>query len=243
MIGTPEIGAPDSVAGDASWRARFLMGGALVLPVFAGVAAALLYAAYRYREAQRAKMRAVAAQHGLEVDVSSKKPPPIDFDLFDRGSSRRVDCHMWRAGELDSVIQYQFTEGSGKDSHTYEFSAALVDMPFLAPHLTISSENLWSRMKRAVGLRDVEVESPLFNERYQVRCADDRFAITLLDPPMIAWMLSPASGQGTVTFEFLGPWLLCHCSQLQIEELPGLLTWAQSVRAQLPAVLGELYGR
>jgi hypothetical protein len=219
------------------------MAGAVVLPMFAAVGAALLYAAHRYREVQRAEMRAVAARHGLEVDVSSKKPPPIEFDLFDRGSSRRVNCQMWRSGEVDSVIQYQFTEGSGKDSHTYEFSAALVDVPFLAPHLTISDEDLWSRMKRAVGLRDVEVESPAFNERYQVRCADDRFAITLLDPPMIAWMLSPASGQGSVTFEFLGPWMLCHCNQLEIDELPGLLTWAQSVRAQLPAVLGELYGR
>lgn len=204
---------------------------------------AVVWGAYRYRELQRAKLRAIAAAHGLQVDVSTKRPPKLDFDLFDTGSSKRVDAQMWRAGEQDSVFQYRYTTGSGDNSSTYTFTAALIEVPFLAPHLTISTENLWSRMKRIVGLRDIELESPEFNERYQVRCSDDRFAITLLDPPTIAWMLSPSSGLGHVTFEFLGPWMLCHCDQLDIEQLPGMLAWAQSARAQLPAVLTELYGR
>ena len=150
---------------------------------------------------------------------------------------------MWRAGENDSVFQYEYTVKSNKDSTTYEFTAALIEVPFLAPHLIISTETWWSKMKRVVGLRDIEVESPQFNDRYQVRCADDRFAITLLDPTMIAWMMSPASGLGAVTFELLGPWMLCHCSRLKADELPGMLAWAQSIREQLPTVLTDLYGR
>ena len=213
------------------------------LILFAVIAGAITYAAYQYRQRQRAKMRSVAVAHGLEVDVSTKKPPPIDFNLFDTGSSKKVNAQMWRAGEHDSVFQYQYTVSSGENSSTYKFTAALIDVPFLAPHLTISTENWWSKMKRAVGLRDIEVESPQFNEHYHVRCSDDRFAITLLDPTMIGWMLSPSSGRGSITFEFLGPWMLCHGSQLKIEELPGMLAWAQSARRQLPAVLTELYGR
>jgi hypothetical protein len=184
----------------------------------------------------------VAAAHGLQVDVSSSKPPPLDFDLFDAGSGKKVTAQMWRSGEDDKVFQYEYTLKSGENSSTYRFTAALIVLPFRAPHLTISTENWWSRMKRAVGMRDIEVESPQFNDRYQVRCGDDRFAITLLDPTMIGWMLSPDSGLGTVTFELDGPWMLCHCDQLDIEELPGMLAWAQSARAQLPAVLTEMYG-
>jgi hypothetical protein len=211
--------------------------------VVAFVVAGIVYAAYAYNERLKARMRAVAAAAGLEVDVSTKKPPPLDFDLFDNGSSKQVKAQMWRAGEHDSVFQYQYTVKSGDNSTTYEFTAALVALPFRAPHLTISTENWWSKAKRAIGLRDIEVESPQFNDRYQVRCDDERFAIALLDPPMIAWMLSPRSGGGSVTFEFGGGWMLCHCKQLDLESLPGMLTWSQSVRHELPAVLTELYGR
>ena len=216
--------------------------GILTVFVLVAIVAGVAYAAYRYQEAQKAKVRAVAAAHGLEVDVAKKKPPPLGFNLFDTGSSKKVSAQMWRAGEQDSVFQYQYTVKSGEDSKTYEFTAALVAVPFEAPHLVISTENWWSKVKRAVGRRDIEVESPQFNDRYHVRCDDERFAITLLDPAMIAWMLSPQSGQGTVTFEYRGGWMLCHCDQLKIEALPGMLAWAQSACEPLPAVLTELYG-
>ncbi len=219
------------------------MDGAITITVLGVIAGGLAYSAYRYREYQRAKLRTIAGSHGLQVDVATKKPPPVDFNLFETGSRKKVNAQMWRAGEQDSVFQYQYTVSSGENSTTYEFTAALIDVPFVAPHLTISTENWWSKIKRAVGLRDIELESPEFNERYQVRCSDNRFAITLLDPTMIGWMLSPSSGLGSVTFEFLGPWMLCHCDQLKVDELPGMLTWGQTVRSQLPAVLTELYGR
>lgn len=212
----------------------------IILAVFGGGA---LYANHLYQERLKARMRDVATRAGLQVDTSTKKPPPIDFDLFDRGSRKKVKAQMWRAGENDSVFQYQYTVKSGDDSTTYRFTAALLEVPFTAPHLTICEENWWSKMKRVVGMRDVEVESPEFNERYLIECQDERFAITLLDPPMIAWMLSPDSGRGTVTFELTGRWMLCHSEQLPLVDLPGMLAWAQSARAQLPSVLTELYGR
>ena len=212
----------------------------LIMLVLAGGAA---YAAYAYQQHRKARMRAVAAAAGLQVDTSTKKPPALGFDLFDPGRGKKVSAQMWRAGEQDSVFQYRYTVQSGDNSKTYRFTAALVEVPFRAPHLRIANENWWSKAKRIVGMRDVEVESAAFNDRYHVRCDDERFAISLLDPPMIAWMLSPQSGGGTVTFEFRDRWMLCHCDQLKTDELPGMLAWAQSVRERLPAVLTEFYGR
>jgi hypothetical protein len=213
--------------------------------VFVGFAAVVGFSVWNYFRRQqrlRVRMLAIASQHGLQVDTATKKPPDLGFDLFGRGGSKKVDAQMWRAGEQDSVFQYQYTVGSGDNSRTYKMTAALVALPFVAPHLTISTETFWSKAKRAVGVRDIEVESPEFNDRYQVRCDDDRFAISLLDQEMIAWMLSPNSGGGTVTFEFGGSWMLCHCDQIELELLPGTLVWAQSVRARLPGVLTEWYG-
>lgn len=219
-----------------------VVGNIVVLLVLAALVSGGVYLWREQRRRRREHILAVAAAHGLEVDVPAKKPPPLGFDLFGRGSSKRVSVHMWRAGEQDSTFQYEYTVKSGDSSRTYRFTAALVALPFRAPHVVISTENWWTRTKRLVGLRDVEIESPEFNDRYHVRCDDERFAVTLLDPAMIAWMLSPQSGRGTVTFELRGPWLLCHCSQLRVEELPGMLGWAQSIRHELPAVLSDLYG-
>lgn len=210
--------------------------------VLLAVAAGVAWIVRAYLERQKQRMRAVASSAGLEVDVSAKRPPRMAFDLFDEGSGKRVRPQMWRAGESDSVFQYEYTVKSGESSTTHRFTAALVEVPFDAPHLTISTETWWSRAKRVVGLRDIEIESPHFNDRYQVRCRDERFAVALLDPPMIAWMLTPASGYGAVTFEFLDRWMLCHCDQIELEQLPAMLAWAQQAREQLPAVLTELYG-
>lgn len=214
----------------------------LIMFAGAGIAVGLAIWAYqKHQQRLRQRMGAIAAQHGLQVDVATKQPPDLGFDLFGRGSSKKVQSQMWRAGEQDSVFQYQYRVKSGDNSRTYRWTATLIALPFVAPHLTISTESFWSKAKRAVGMRDIEVESPAFNDRYLVRCDDERFAISLLDQEMIAWMLSPDSGAGTVTFEFGGSWLLCHCDQLEVDMLPGMLAWGQSIRPRLPTVLSEWY--
>ncbi len=206
------------------------------------VAGGIAYVAWTMHQRQLARARAIAAAAGLQIDTDTKRPPALDFELFERGSSKKVRHQMWRAGEQDSVFQYEYTTGSGDNARTYTMTCALVTVPFRAPHLTITTENWWTRIKRAVGSRDIEVESPVFNDRYHVRCEDERFAITLLDPDMIAWMLSPASGQGAISFELRGSWLLAYGDELDLEYLPPLLAWAQGARLQLPTVLTEWYG-
>ena len=100
---------------------------------------------------------------------------------------------------------------------------------------------LLSRIARSVGMRDIEVESPEFNRTYRVRSDDERFAITLLDPPMIAWMLEPASGRGSVELELGGRYLLCVVDQLSLEQMFGFHDWAQQFLSKMPAVLPSLY--
>jgi hypothetical protein len=184
---------------------------------------------------------ALARSRGFEFDPSRKPPPPLPFNLFELGSSRRVSYQTWRAGSPDSMFQYQYTTGSGKNRQTHRRSCVLVEVPFTAPHLTIGPEGFWSAIGRAIGVRDVEVESPDFNERYRVACDDERFAITLLDHQMIAWMLSPGSGGRTVKFEFGGRWMLCWGDRIAYEQLFGFLEWAQHARDVLPDVLTSLY--
>lgn len=70
---------------------------------------------------------------------------------------------------------------------------------------------------------------------------DERFAVTLLDQQMLAWLLSHESGRGVARFELWGPWLLCISDRLDLEMMFGYLDWAQGVRSHMPLVLPSLY--
>ena len=206
------------------------------------IIAAIVYVTRRIERAKLERAKALAARHGLRIDTETKGPPAfIDVDLFDRGRAKKVKYQMWREGEQDSVFEYEYTIGSGDNSRTYHVSVAMIAVPFSAPHLSITTENWWTKMKQFAGMRDIEIESPAFNDRYHVRSDDERFAITLLDQSMIAFLLSPSSGQGDITFEFHGPWMLLYRDRLELDELPALLDWGRSVRTVLPAVLSEWY--
>lgn len=213
----------------------------IFLVVLATVAGAVVYLLLEYNQRKRAAALALAAARGYEIDLDDKAPPPQGFDLFGLGSSRKVSFHIWRNGSPDSAFQYRYTTGSGDNKTTHHRSCALIEVPFTAPHLTIGPEGFWSVVGRAIGVRDVEVESPEFNERYRVACDDERFAITLLDQRMIGWMISPSSGGGVVKFEFGGRWMLCFGDQIDFEHLFGFLEWAQHARQNLPTVLTSLY--
>jgi len=215
---------------------------AIVIIIVVGVP---LYVWFAWRQNQKRKerARAVAAAAGLNIDVDTKSPPPAPFDLMQRGRSRKVSFHMWPTGSQDSVFHYRYTTGSGKSQRTFRFTCALIDVAFNAPHLTIGPEGFWSNLGQMVGIRDIELESPEFNERYRVSCDDERFAVTLLDHQMIAWLLSDSSGSGSIRFELLGSQLLCIGDPLDIEEMPGMLAWAAQIRQHMPKVLVELYPR
>lgn len=216
--------------------------GPLVLFVVAGAAAITFYVVMQRRERRRREAALAHARSlGYEMDLATKEPPPLGFDLLDQGHAKQVTYHTWRPGSADSVFQYQYTTGSGKDQQTHRRTAALIEVPFRAPHLRIGPEGFWSTLGRAIGIRDIEIESPAFNDRYRVRCDDERFAITLLDPDMIAWMLSPASGGGSVRFEIGGRYLLCWGDRIEDELLIPFLEWAQGARSHLPTVLTSLY--
>jgi hypothetical protein len=212
----------------------------IVVVIVVGVPAFLLFSWWQNKKLKE-RARQVAAAAGLNIDVDAQDPPADGFALMDRGHSRRVTFRMWATGSPDEVFQYQYTTGSGKNRTTFRFSCALISLPFFAPHVTIGREGFWSNLGQVIGIRDIEIESPEFNDCYRVSSDDERFAVTLLDHEMIAWMLGAAGGPGRIRFELLGSKLLGISEPVGVEGLPGLLEWTAGIREHLPAVLTELY--
>ncbi len=213
----------------------------IMMAVMAAVAVPLIMWNDRRKKALVLLAQTLAAQHGFNVDIADKPPPAQQFDLFGFGSSKRLSFQFWRTGEQDSVFQYQYTTGSGKNKSTHLRTCALVALPFSAPHTKIGPEGFWSSIGKAIGQRDIEVESATFNDEYRVTGDDERFAIALLDQQMMAWLLSSQSGRGAIKFEVWGSWLLCISDRLDVHLLFGFLDWSQGVRSHMPAVLPSLY--
>jgi hypothetical protein len=217
------------------------MRGLLFFVVFVLVVAAVLVYQHRREQQRKAIAARVAAASGLVYIDDGSFATNYEFELFLKGRSRHSRYVMRRRDFADSVFDYRYTTGSGKNRRTWRFTCAIVAVPFSAPRLEIGPEGFWSGLGRLIGVRDVEIESPEFNDRYRVSCDDERFAVTLLDQRMITWMLSPESGSGSIRFEFLGTGLLCVSDPLPLEQQPGFLNWAASIRNQLPTVLNDLY--
>ena len=216
--------------------------GLLFPAIFAGIVAAVVIAVQRANKRKKEKAHRLAAQYGFLVDVERKDPPPQRFDLFDVGSSKAVTLQFWRPGSQHSVFEYEYSTGSGDNRTTHRRTCALISVPFEAPHTKIGPEGFWSGIGRKLGVRDIEVESPQFNELYKIESDDDRFAVTMLDGPTIDWLLDN-SGHMTskIRLEFWGPWMLCITNRLDMELMFGYLDWAESIPSHLPDVLTSLY--
>ncbi|BAN03684.1 hypothetical protein [Ilumatobacter coccineus] len=195
---------------------------------------------------RRARLRrvaaavAMAARYGFQVDPSTKGPPELRFDLFERGKSKKVSFQFWRPGKHDSVFAYEYTTGSGDTAQTHRHTCALVSLPFAAPHTKIGPEGFWSKLGARLGRRDIEVESPRFNDLYRVDSDDERFAITMLDGRAIDWFLR-GNAAHAVRFEFWGPWMLCITDRMDHEFFFGFHDWAVGIPGHLPEVLTSLY--
>jgi hypothetical protein len=76
-----------------------------------------------------------------------------------------------------------------------------VVMPFPAgwPDIVVEPERLTSQIPQGLSPREIQFESEEFNRRFEVRCADQRFAIAVLDGRMITWLLSLDDGWGFET--------------------------------------------
>ncbi len=233
------------VTPDGAEIAFGLLGLLVSLTVFGGVAASIVYLVVRARRAaerKRALAIALAKHHGFSIDPNDKDPPPQRFDMFGVGHSKKVTNQIWRAGASDSVFDYTYTTGGGRNQRTHRRTCALVALSFDAPHTKIATENFFTTIGRRLGVRDIDTESVRFNEIYRVNGDDERFAVALLDSHAIDWLLrSIPDGPGAVTFELWGPWLLCVTSRLNTEAQFGFHDWARNVPTEFPSVLSSLY--
>ena len=151
---------------------------AVALFVIGGIGIAM------WQEKKRRKEMGEAAESlGLEysVDGHSQLLSQIaDFSLFNSGRSRKNTKVI--TGETDEVriaiFDYQYTTGSGKNSHTHHQSVIALQSPKLVmPRFRMRPEGMFDKLGSMVGAADIDFEShPNFSRMFVLR-GDDEEAI------------------------------------------------------------------
>jgi hypothetical protein len=206
---------------------------------------------YRYLRNKKRKEAAIsaAAARGYRVVVDRAAVPFSGFDLLRKGDSRHISMRFTRPEDRNTVFEftYKVRRSDGDGGHrtsTYHHTCAVVTLPFRAPHTTIGREGLFSKLARAVGRRDIEVESERFNKRFKVDSDDERFAVTLLDGAAINWFLDEQGYASTSDYELRDDLMLIEVSgRLDPNAMLDYLEWAVTVPERFPRVLQTLYNK
>ena len=128
-----------------------------------------------------------------DASISDQYPK---LGLFDHGRQRyaynTLTGTIQVAGRSYDVQMgdYRYTEGSGKNQHTYRVSYLVATVPFpFVPDLNIHREGLFDNVVQAIGFADIDFESAEFSRKYSVQSPDRRFAYALIHPRMIEYFL------------------------------------------------------
>jgi len=104
------------------------------------------------------------------------------------------------------VLEYVYSESAGNSTRIVRSLAAATPCPPAWPHLELDREHFLHKVGAALGLRDMQVENPAFNDRWRIRTDDESFALCLLTPEVQSWLMAL---EGRETWSIGDGWIVC----------------------------------
>ena len=176
----------------------------------------------------------LAARLGLDFAATA----PFDlatlpFELFQvSGGTTFTNVLYGTLGGLSVTAfdhRHLTTVGSQKVS---AFSCVLTSIDADAPAMIVERQAASAyRLGATVGgAARVTTESVEFDRAFHIRCDDRRFALAILDPALMGWLLET---DGDWSFELSGTHLLCYARQRRPGAVEGLLDALTALRHRL----------
>jgi hypothetical protein len=180
----------------------------VLIPLVLCVIVYSIIAAGKARQRRLEEFLAIAREHGLVFDPSSRRGFDDEhphLEAFRKGHSRRAynllagRCPT-RSGphaELSCIAgdyEYKITTSSGKQTRTvtYTFSFAILVVPSREPlpDILVRREHLLDRVAGFLGFDDIDFESAEFSRKFMVKSTDKRFAYDLIDAQMMEFLMA-----------------------------------------------------
>ncbi len=215
----------------------------LVAVVAIGAAGWSFYAKRKRRDA----LVTMARQLGLAYSPEDTQGClGLPFALLQRGDGRGTEnvlSGVWQGASALEFDYWYYEESTDSDGHTtrstYRFSCAVTDVEAGLSPLTLTRENVFTRLADSLGLADVEFELDEFNRAFTVKCKDRKFANDFVDQRMMRWLLGT---ERSFEFEACGRWLLVYSKRRSPTDLIPLIGTMRQFRDQVPRVVYDLYG-
>ena len=171
----------------------------LAVAAFGVAAVALLgWHAYRTERARRQAFAALAQARGWSyAERDDRWTERFSGPPFGTGTNRRArNVLTGRLGDRPLVaFDYSYvtssTDANGnRQNRTHRYAVCGLSLPTFLPELTVSPENVLTRIAGALGFDDVEFESEEFNRRFRVRAEDRKCASDILTPRTLQLLLA-----------------------------------------------------
>ena len=218
--------------------------------IVVGIVAVIAVAWFGYIAKQRRRdaFALMARQLGLEYSAQDPYGTLSEpFAFFEKGDGRGVENVLsgtWQGLDVrlfDYWYYDESTDSKGQTSRTYyRFDCVMVPVEAGCPRLTITHENVGTRLANALTFHDIQFESEAFNRDFYVKSSDVKFANDLVDARMMDWLLKHADG---FSFEVAGIEALCYQKKLEPIDVVPLLGTAKAFLDHVPRVVYSLYPR
>jgi len=116
----------------------------------------------------------------------------IQGTALDLGHSKRASYGIgWRHQGIDlTMFQWQYTVGSGKNSHTYFFKVAMMPADFNARgYIFLRKERFFDKIGGVFGFNDLDFEDQEFSDKFYVKAQPQRFGYDFFNPKMMELFL------------------------------------------------------
>jgi hypothetical protein len=131
------------------------------------------------------------------------------FKLFNQGRGRKMrNLIQGDSGEVKiAIFDYQYTTGSGKNSHTHHQSVvALQSSDLVCPDFSMRPEGMFDKIGSALGFQDIDFEThPTFSKSFVLQSSNEKAIRAYFTPALLEFFeskpgISVEAQSGTLFF-------------------------------------------
>lgn len=166
------------------------------------------------------------------------------FPFFKQGSSQRIrPALIGKDAEGTHWYLFDFTyevKNSNDDSTTsYTESVVVAMLPMQLPTMSLTPENFAHRLGKRLGVREMQVESEEFNQRFFISTSDQKMSLDLLHPLAIELLLK----MPTFEWQMAGPFVMLNLSgELSADDYEGLMGCLKRFLDTIPGYYRQDHG-
>ena len=157
----------------------------------------IVFAIYAWRQEQKRReaLRLWCHKYGWKLAGHSIMGWDHDYpgiSVFSRGHSKSGDNIItghFRNHRI-TLLDYQFTTGSGKNRTTHHRGVTIMESDFPTIPLQIRREHAMDKLGAFLGAGDIEFESAEFNRKFFVKSSDRKWAYDVVHTGTMEYLLS-----------------------------------------------------